>query len=320
MMFESTLLQLLDGKLREEESLSFLASQCNQQWSGEQLAYAATLLRERMQRIVVEKPLLDTCGTGGDHQSTINLSTAASLVLAAGGITVAKHGNRAVSSTSGSSDVLQRLGLPVDVDGEQVKKLLESCGWAFCVAPRFHPRLSALAPLRKRLGIPTIFNYLGPLCNPCLVNYQVLGVGRYELLQPMAEALVKLGIERAVVVHGEPGIDEVSLQGITHVRLVESQNITQYTWVPEDFALPVSSIESIRCADAANSTEHLLQIFKGTTMPGTPWVLANAAVGFWLTTRAKTLRDGVQQAREVVGSGKVEETLQKLQEACCLEG
>ena len=312
-MFETRFRQLIDGELDQEQSLAFLSSQRDQIWTGEELALAAQILRDRMTRVACSEPLLDTCGTGGDHQSTINISTAASLVLAACGVAVAKHGNRAVSSTSGSSDVLQVLGLPVDMEAGLVVKQLNTCSWAFCFAPRFHPRLKALAPLRKSLGFPTIFNYLGPLCNPCLVQYQILGVGKRALLDPMAQALARLNIKRAVVVHGEPGIDEVSLEGETHVRLIEGSTVSEHTWLPADFGLERSSLDDIRCHDATTSAAHLLQIFEGKTVPGTPWVLANAAAGLFVAGRVKSLSDGIHQAKEVVRSGSVMKTLQALQ-------
>lgn len=312
-MFETRFRQLIDGELDQDQSLGFLAGHRDQVWTGEDLAYAAQILRERMTPVAYPEPLLDTCGTGGDHQSTINISTAASLVLAACGVTVAKHGNRAVSSTSGSSDVLQALRLPVDVETENIVHLLHSCRWAFCFAPRFHPRLKTLAPLRKSLGFPTIFNYLGPLCNPCLIQYQMLGVGKRALLDPMAQALARLNIQRAIVVHGEPGIDEVSLDGETHVRLVEGSTITELTWLPADFGLERSSLDDIRCHDAATSAAHLQQIFEGQAVAGTPWVLANAAAGLLVAGRVKSLSDGVHQVKEVVRSGSVMKTLQALQ-------
>lgn len=313
-MFESQFRQLIDGELSEPAALEFLASHRDQVWDGKQLAFAAQSLRDRMTQIAYPQPLLDTCGTGGDHQSTINISTAASLVLAASGLTIAKHGNRAVSSTSGSSDVLQVMGLPVDIDQAAVLQLLDQCQWAFCFAPRFHPRLKALAPLRKTLGFPTIFNYLGPLCNPCQVQYQVLGVGKASMLDPMARALANLNVSRAFVVHGEPGIDEVSLAGKTQVRVVANGAVTDEVWQPGDFGLNTSDVKDIRCTNAVESAAHLQRIFAGELMPGTPWVLASAAAGLLAAGRVKSLRDGVQRAEEVVRSGRVLKTLQALQD------
>jgi anthranilate phosphoribosyltransferase len=266
------------------------------------------------------QPLLDTCGTGGDQQSTVNLSTAAAIVLAATGVKVAKHGNRAVSSSSGSSDVLSELGIMVDLPVEGVVACLEQANLGFIFAPRFHPRLKTLASLRKQLGVPTIFNLLGPLCNPARVQRQVLGVGRSEYLRPMAEALVQLNVQRAVVVHGEPGLDEVSLQGQTNVCLIQSGIITEHIWTPADFGYGQLSVEAIRCKDAAQSARSIVSMFKNEEQPCRPWVLANVAVGLLVVNQVKTLRDGVQRAEEVVGSGlallKLEQ-LRLVSAACC---
>jgi anthranilate phosphoribosyltransferase len=317
-MDKSDFLAFVDGKLTDDEGLAFLAGFRDQPITGERLAFAAQAMRERMIPLEAPAPLLDTCGTGGDQQATLNLSTGSAFVLAAAGVRVAKHGNRAVSSTSGSSDVLHTLGIAVDQPGDVVLRCIEKVGLGFCFAPRFHPRLKAIAPLRKKLGIPTIFNYLGPLCNPARVQYQVLGVGQASMVRPMAEALCTLGVERAVVVHGEPGLDEVSLQGATQALVVERASIAEIIWSPSDLGLPPSSVEQIRCKDARDSATQLLDIFQGVATPGRDWVLANAGIGLWVAGRAKSPADGVQQAAEVVRSGHAMDLLQKLQSLCPL--
>lgn len=315
-MDETTFVALVDGRLSEQEGMAFLLSLRDIPITGPMLTFAAKCMRERMSFIEVLPPLLDTCGTGGDQQATLNISTAAAFVLAAAGVRVAKHGNRAVSSTSGSSDVLQALGVAVDQPADVVSHCIEKTNLGFCFAPRFHPRLRSLASLRKQLGIPTIFNYLGPLCNPARVDYQLLGVGRVQMIRPMAEALLSLGVDRAVVVHGDPGLDEVSLQGQTLAQIIENDAVREERWTASDFGLTPSTVDQLRCCNASDSARQLLDIFQGGMSAGRNWVIANAAVGLWVTRRAKTLQEGVQQADEVLRSGQVLGVLQKLQQLC----
>jgi len=319
-MFETQFIQLIDGQLNDAEAGSFLLAATKEPVTGSRLAFAAKALRERMVLIDYPQPLLDTCGTGGDQQSTMNISTAASFVLAGAGVKIAKHGNRAVSSSSGSSDVLSALGIIADLPMEGIVACLETANLGFIFAPRFHPRLKALAPVRKQIGAPTIFNLLGPLCNPARVCWQVLGVGKRESLRPMAEALVQMNVKRAAVVHGEPGLDEVSLQGETHVCLIQGSNITDQVWTPADFGYQTLSIDSIRCKDAVESARNIETMLKNEDQPCRPWVLANVAVGLLIADQVKTLRDGVQRAEEVVRSGlaflKLEQ-LRLVSAACC---
>lgn len=319
-MFETQFIKLIDGLLTDGEAVEFLKETTKEPITGDRLAFAATALRNRMVTIDYPQPLLDTCGTGGDQQSTINISTAAAIVLAAGGVKVAKHGNRAVSSSSGSSDVLSALGIVTDLPAEGVITCLEKANLGFIYAPRFHPRLKTLAPLRKQLGVPTIFNLLGPLCNPARASWQILGVGKREYLRPIAEALVHLKIEHAVVVHGEPGLDEVSLQGTTEVYLIKGRTITPESWAPSDFGYEFQSIHAIRCKDAVESAHFIEKMLRGQELSAGKWVLANVAVGFLLADQVKTLRDGVQRAEEVVRSGlalgKLEQ-IRLLSAACC---
>lgn len=306
-------LDLIDSRLNDEESLVCLHELAGSAVTAEMLVFAAQAMRQRMINLDYPEPLLDICGTGGDRQSTLNISSATSLILAAAGVKVAKHGNRAVSSTSGSSEVMTTLGVATDLPPEEVKTCLDEANLGFCFAPRFHPRLRALAPLRKQLGVPTLFNWLGPLCNPARLCWQVLGVGKGEILRPMAEALAQLDIKRAAVVHGEPGLDEVSLQGVTKVCLLDAGKLTEETWTAGDFGLPPSNIDSIRCNNAGESAAHILSILKNEEVPGRPWVFANAAAGLWIAGKVKSLPEGVQQAAEVVRSGQALQTLTKLQ-------
>jgi len=319
-MFETQFIHLIDGHLNDIEAGAFLLATTKEPVTAERLAFAANALRERMVAIQYQQPLLDTCGTGGDQQSTINISTAAAIVLAACGIKVAKHGNRAVSSSSGSSDVLSALGITVDLPLEDVVTCLDQASLGFIHAPRFHPRLKALAALRKQLGVPTIFNFLGPLCNPARVCWQVMGVGRREYLRPMAEALKLLNVQRAAVIHGQPGLDEVSLQGQTQVCLIDQGTLTEQAWTPQEFGFDQYHLDTIRCKDAVDSARCITKILENETHPAGNWVLANVAVGLLIADQVKTLRDGVQQAKEVVRSGlalRKLEQIKLLSASCC---
>jgi anthranilate phosphoribosyltransferase len=256
--------------------------------------------------------VLDTCGTGGDGLHTFNVSTAAALVVAACGVAVVKHGNRGVSSSSGSADVLAALGVPVDVGPEEVLSCLERTGLGFCFAPRFHPAMKHVAGVRKSLGFRTLFNLLGPLCNPARPAYQVLGVGRLELLDPMAQALAKLGTQNAYVVHAEDGLDEVSLGAITHARRASGGRTVATSWTPGDFGLSHVSVARLRVRDAAESAERIRQVLAGERGHWRDVVLANAAIGLLAAEKVQGIPEGVLAAQRAIDDGKAREVLRQL--------
>lgn len=308
--------QLLDGDLGEIELVALLIALRAKGETAADLAAAARELRSRMIRFDAgTNDVLDTCGTGGDGTGTFNISTCVAFVVAAAGVRVVKHGNRAVSSTTGSSDVLAALGLPVNAGSAWARSCLDAAGLAFCYAPDYHPRLAALAELRRRLGVRTVFNCLGPLTNPARPAYQLLGVGRPELLDPMADALAELGSKRAIVVCGRGGFDEVSLNGPTDVRQVETGTVTRFEWTPADFGVgPVDPAE-IRVCDAAASAAMIETVLAGRTGPAQRVVVANAAVALVAAGRATSLVDGVALAAEAVASGRAKGVLERMR-AC----
>ena len=219
--------EIIAGRCGEAETAALLIALRMKGESPVELAAAASVLREQMVRLETShEGILDTCGTGGDGLGTFNVSTATALVVAAAGVPVVKHGNRAVSSRSGSADVLTELGVAVEGGVAWARRCLETVGIAFCFAPHFHPALARVAPLRQRLRVPTLFNFLGPLVNPAGAVYQLLGTGRPELLDPLAGALARLGGRRAVLVCGCDGLDEVSLSATTLIRVV-SKGVVQ---------------------------------------------------------------------------------------------
>ena len=226
--------------------------------------------------------MLDTCGTGGDGAHTVNVSTATAVVLAACGVRVVKHGNRAASGSSGSSDVLHQLGVTIDVDTQTLRRCLDELGIVFLFAPRFHPGLQQVAPIRRLLPFRTIFNLVGPLCNPASPTHQLVGVPGEPQARRMAQVLARSdSLHRALVVTGSDGLDEVTLNGTTRVLVVEPGTIREQTWAPEDFGLPrVNSLE-LKVAGPGETAQRLRQMFQGEPGPVRLIVLANAAAALW---------------------------------------
>jgi anthranilate phosphoribosyltransferase len=259
--------------------------------------------------------VLDTCGTGGDGAGTFNISTAAALVVAACGVAVVKHGNRSVSSRSGSADVLKELGVSTEGDAASARRCLDRTGLAFCFAPLFHPAMRHVAVVRRRLGVPTLFNCLGPLANPARSSYQLLGVGRRDLLERMAGALAHLGTRQALVVHGEDGLDEVSLSGPTQVRQVRGGQVSSRQWTAQDFGLEPCRREDL-CADGPAASAALIRrVLRGADIPAARVVLANAAAALLAAEKVVSLEEGVHQARQAVTAGRAWEVLHRLIQA-----
>jgi anthranilate phosphoribosyltransferase len=312
----AVLTDIMAGTCGEAEAAALLVGLRMKGESAGEIATAAAVLREHMVPCDVDRAgrddVLDTCGTGGDGAGTFNISTATALVVAGTGVPVVKHGNRSVSSRSGSADVLAALGVKIDGDAAYARRCLDEAGFAFCFAPVFHPALKHVAALRRRLGVPTIFNCLGPLVNPAGARRQLLGVGRRELLDLMAGALAKLGTTYAIVVHSRDGLDEVSLAAPTEVRVVENDTVREAVWSPEDFGLGTAAPGTLAVEDAAGSADVIRRVLGGEATPATPIVLANAAAGLVAAGRVTKLREGVELAREAVRSGKAAAVLERL--------
>jgi len=263
-----------------------------------EIAGAARALRRHMTPIHTQRTgLIDTCGTGGDGSGTFNISTAAALVVAATGLPVAKHGNRSITSRSGSADVLAALGIQVDAPVATVERCLDELGIGFCFAPLLHPAMRHVGPVRKQLGFPTIFNLLGPLCNPASAPYQLLGTGRAEIRGKLAAALQLLGIERGVVVRGEDGLDEVTLAAATQVSLVSQGKVTELTWFPADFGATTSSLQSLKVDGPEASAAMIRQVLDGEPGPARDIVLVNAAAALWVANVRAELTECYALAR-----------------------
>jgi len=259
---------------------------------------------------------VDTCGTGGDGSGTFNISTAASLVVAACGVVVAKHGNRAASSRCGSADVLEALGIRIDAPVEVVQRSLDETGWAFLFAPGFHASTRHAVGPRKELGVRTAFNLLGPLTNPALPAAQVVGVPRAELAPFMARCLGRLGVKRAWVVHGS-GLDEISLCGSTHVAAFEDGALRTFTITPEDAGLPPCDAGALQGGDPAANATIVRQILGGARGPQRDVALLNAAAVLVVAGKAADLREGVRLAAAAVDDGRARQLLEKAREVSC---
>jgi anthranilate phosphoribosyltransferase len=256
--------------------------------------------------------VIDTCGTGGDASGTFNVSTAAAIVAAAAGVPVAKHGNRSVTSKSGSADVLAGLGVNIAASVAQVERCLEELGICFCFAPLMHPAMKNVAAVRKELGIRTIFNLLGPLANPAGADYQLLGVGRPETRSMIASALRVLGTKRSFVVSGADGLGEVTLADATRVTEVSADAMREFTWLPEDFGIARAPLDAISIAGPAESVALVKEVLGGKQGPARDIVLLNAAAGLHLVGRAQSLSEAVELAREALDSGSARRLLADL--------
>ncbi len=307
--------QIVGGDCGEAEVAAFLIALRMKGETATELAAAATVLREHMVRWDTGRPnILDTCGTGGDGTGTFNISTAAAFVVAASGVPVVKHGNRSVSSRSGSADVLLALGVDVDCDALRARRCLDMAGLAFCFAPHFHPALRHVATLRRRLGVTTLFNNLGPLANPAGATHQLLGVGRRDLLDLMAGALAQLGTTRAIVVHGLDGLDEVSLSAPTLVREVQGSRIREWEWTAGDFGLEPGTLNELHADGPEQSAEVIRVVLDGNDSAATRVVLANAAAALLAAEQVGTVAEGVARAADALSSGKARAVLDKLRQ------
>lgn len=277
----------------------------------DEITGGAKVLRKKADSIPAPAHAIDTCGTGGDNLGTYNISTAAAIVAAACGITVAKHGNRSISSKSGSADVLMALGLNLEITQETHKKSLETMGISFMFAPSHHKAMRHVAPVRSSLGIRSIFNVLGPLANPAKTKRQVLGVYDKKWLRPLAEVLQRLGSEHVWVVHGADGLDELTTTNKSYVASLKDGVITEFTVTPEDAGLSYAKIEDIQGGDAAYNAKALQAVLNGERNPYRDIVLLNTAAALIVGEKAETLKDGVAIAQEAIDTGKAAKLLEQ---------
>jgi anthranilate phosphoribosyltransferase len=310
-LVRAALNDLTAGTFDEAEAAAFLIALRFKGEAASEIATAVGVLRGSMIRLnPPRRPVLDTCGTGGDGSGSFNISTATALVVAGAGVPVVKHGNRSVSSRSGSADVLAALGVPVESGPHWSQACLDAAGFAFCFAPHFHPALAKVAALRRKLAVRTLFNLLGPLLNPAGAEHQLLGVGQAELLDSMAGALARLGTRHAYLVCGRDGLDEVTLSAPTMVRVVRDGAVEAAEWTPGDFGLDPVESGALRADGPAASAAVVRAVLSGSDGPARRGVLANAAAALVAAGRAETLRAGVAAAARSIDSGAAAHVLE----------
>ena len=278
----------------------------------DEYAAAAAVMRSKCHHVHAPEGAIDIVGTGGDGKGTLNISTATAFVVAGAGVPVAKHGNRALSSKSGSADVLREIGINVDADMELVKQALWEADICFLMAPRHHSAMRHVGPTRVELGTRTIFNLLGPLSNPAGAEYQVLGVFAPEWVRPMAETLSSLGTKRAWVVHGMDGIDEISIAGTTKVCEVAGDDLHEFELTPADAGLETSPLSTLEGGGVADNAQAITDLLDGQEGPFRDVVLLNAAAGLHVYGKADSLKQGAAMAADAIDSGKAAQTLRAL--------
>ncbi|HET7922218.1 MAG TPA: anthranilate phosphoribosyltransferase [Gammaproteobacteria bacterium] len=301
---EAAMRQIMTGKATPTQIGGFLAGLRAKGETVEEIAAAARVMRELALRVEVPREhLVDTCGTGGDGKGLFNVSTAAAFVVAAAGGRVAKHGNRAMSGSTGSADVLEAMGARVDLPPARIVECIERVGLGFLFAPAHHAAARFAAGPRKELGTRTLFNLLGPLTNPAGAPNQLLGVFAQRWLEPLAEVLRTLGSEHVLVVHSEDGLDEISLAAPTWVTELQHGLVRSYRVQPEDFGIPRQSVDSLRVTGAGQSLELIRSAFSGAPGAAADMLALNAGAAIYAAGVSDTLEQGVTRAREALASG-----------------
>lgn len=306
--------QVMDGKVTPVQLSAILMGLHVKTETVSEIAAAAKVMREFSTKVDVGDllNLVDTCGTGGDKAHTFNISTAAAFVAAAAGAKVAKHGGRSVSSQSGSADVLEALGVNVNLSAAQVADSIGQVGLGFMFAPNYHPAMKYAAPVRKELGMRTILNILGPLTNPAGAPNQVMGVFHSDLVGIQARVLKELGSKHVMVVHGEDGLDEITLSGPTMVAELKRGFVTEYRIEPKQFGLDLAPIDSLKAADKEASKQMVLGVLDNLSGPAKDVVMLNAGAAIYVSGIATDLWGGVTKAREMIESGRAREKLDAL--------
>jgi anthranilate phosphoribosyltransferase len=308
---EAALSAILEGRATDAQIAGFaVALRAKGETPGELAALVRTMLRYG-EHVDVQggTPLVDTCGTGGDLQGTINVSTLAALVTAGAGVRIAKHGNRAASSKCGSADVLEALGVVIDLGPRGVEQTIEECGIGFCFAPRFHPALRFAAATRRELGIPTTFNFLGPLANPAGARRRTVGVSDPTMAERMINTLAELGVEHALVFYGHDGLDELTTTTTSTVLELRDGEVRTYDVDPAALGLAPATREDLAGADAPPNADVVHEVLAGETGPKRDIVLLNAAAALVVGGRVENLADGITLAAEVVDDGRAAKAL-----------
>ncbi len=305
--------QIMTGEATPLQVASFLTALRVKGETVEEITGAARVMREKAHRVNVgSKTVLDTCGTGGDQKGTFNISTASAFVVAGAGVNVAKHGNRSVSSQSGSADVLGALGVKIDAPKERVEACIDKVGIGFLFAPLLHEAMKYAVQPRRDIGIRTVFNLLGPLTNPAMASHQLLGLYSGELVGVVAHVLKNLGSVRAMAVHGLEGLDEISLCGPTKVAELRDGQVKEYTIEPEPLGLKKCRLEDLRGGNAEASAAIVRGVLRGDKGPARDVVLLNSGAALYVSGTAATIAAGLRLAAESIDSGKARQKLEQL--------
>jgi anthranilate phosphoribosyltransferase len=311
----SVMQQVMGGELNEAQIAAFLIALRVKGETVDEIAAAATVMRQLSTKVTINDTahLVDTCGTGGDGIQTFNVSTVSAFVAAAAGAKVAKHGGRSVSSTCGSADVLEALGVNVNKTADEVASSVNEIGIGFMFAPNHHSAMKYAAPVRKALGVRTIFNLLGPLTNPASARRQVMGVFDKDLTGKLAQVLQKLGSEHVLVVHGADGMDEISFTGDTYVAELKDGEVVEYTVNPTQFGLDLHDLKEIQIQNATESKAMIMAVLTGKKGAARDIVLMNAGAAIYTAGIATTLAQGIQMAAQMIDEGKALAKLEALQ-------
>ena len=302
--------EIMSGQATQVQVASFLTALSLKRETIEEITAAAEEMRRHAVHLEHEMDVLEIVGTGGDKSNSFNISTTSAFVISAAGIPVAKHGNRAASSKSGAADVLEALGVNLMIDEVKSKKILEKIGMCFLFAQKYHPAMRYVGPVRKELGIRTIFNILGPLTNPAGANMQLLGVYSEDLLEPMSKALANLGVQRGMVVYGKDGLDEISVSAPTAVCEIQDGQLTTYEITPEEFGLERCQKEDLAGGTAEDNAQITKAILSGEKGPKRNAVLLNSAAAIHIARPFISIKEAIKMAEELIDSGKAMEQLE----------
>ena len=308
---EAVMNEIMEGEASAVQMSSYLTALSMKGETVEEITASAAGMRAHCVRLLHDMDVLEIVGTGGDGANSFNISTTSSLVISAAGIPVAKHGNRAASSKCGAADVLEALGVNITISPEKSRELLEKIGICFLFAQNYHIAMKYVAPVRKELGIRTIFNILGPLANPAGANMELMGVYDESLIEPLAHVLANLGVKRALVVYGTDGLDEISLSAPTKVCEVKDGTFTSYEITSEQFGLTRCKKEDLVGGTPAENAQITHDILAGKPGPKRDAVLMNAGAAIYMAGKAETIQDGIDMARNMIDSGKAAAQLEK---------
>ena len=305
--------QIMTGQATDAQIAGFLIGLSMKGETIDEIAAAAAVMRELATPVAISgEHIVDTCGTGGDGASTFNVSTASAFVVAAAGAKVAKHGNRSISSTSGSADVLETAGVNINLSAEQVAHCIDTTGVGFMFAQKHHGAMKHAIGPRREMGVRTIFNLLGPLTNPARAGHQVLGVFDEKWVVPMAHVLQKLGSKHVLIVHAADGLDEISIGADTHIAELKDNTIINYTIKPEDFGLERAAVGHLAVSNAEESLSIIKGIFAGQIGPARDIVVMNAGAAIYAADLAQSLAQGIAMAQQLIDSGAAEQKLEAL--------